>query len=96
MELVGEVLVFGRLLNVGENKNIHSEKVTGLTINDRGSASWKKALDRRVMYKDLEDRLNGEDEASIAAKRAQRTAEVYLACYCISKTQIIIFIIVGR
>ena len=83
MILVGEVIAFGRIVNVGENMNAYQERAK-LTISDSFSPSsarpsgWKQVQEQRVMLKELEDRLNGEDESAISARRASRMADVSL------------------
>ena len=83
MILVGEVVAFGRIVNVGENMNAYQERAK-LTISDSFSPSsarpsgWKQVQEQRVMLKELEDRLNGEDESAISARRSARMADVSL------------------
>ena len=80
---MGEVIAFGRIVNVGENMNAYQERAK-LTISDSFSPSsarpsgWRQVQEQRVMLKELEDRLNGEDEAAISARRASRMADVRL------------------
>ena len=71
MILTGEVLVFGRLLNVGENKSIVAPADLDLSSSARPNG-WNDVREKRVQYKELEDRLNGDDEASIKARHAAR------------------------
>ena len=79
--LAAEVVAYDRLLNVGEFKNPYTEKAK-ILINantygpNKKPNGWDKVADKRVQFKELEDRLNGEDESNISAKRPQRLIDV--------------------
>jgi len=78
MTLVSEVLAYGRLLNVGESKPTSltpsTLMITEFTFNtkDLRPNGWNEVKEKRIQLKELEDRLNGEDEAAIKEKRTQR------------------------
>lgn len=75
MQLVGEVFVFGKLLNVGDTRSIDAPSkidCSGFTASGPRPALWDEVKLRRIAYKNLEDRLNGADEAEIASKQTKR------------------------
>ena len=81
MMMVGEVMCFGRLLNVaevGKNPSIHPAALKIPNPFDPKKprpAGWNAAKGVRVMLKELEDRLNGEEESVIKARNAQKVKD---------------------
>ena len=81
MTMVGEVMCFGRLLNVaeaGKNPSTHPANVkipSDFDPKKPRPAGWNAAKAGRVMLKELEDRLNGEDETTIKNRNAQKVKD---------------------
>lgn len=81
MTMVGEVMCFGRLLNVaevGKNPSTHPADINIPSPFDPKKprpTGWNGAKGVRIMLKELEDRLNGEDEATIKKRNAQKLKE---------------------
>lgn len=72
--MVGEVLCYGRLLNIGETgKDIYShpsskalENIPNFDVSKPRPIGWDAARLTRVKLKNLEEKLNGVDESVIA------------------------------
>lgn len=77
--MVGEVILFGRLLNVGENGRDVTPLYPPLVVDSLLDGKvgeypmcWERVRNQRVVLRELEDRLRGRPEVDVVNERVAR------------------------